>query len=431
MADTIAESTPQTDTDARVGLWGPYWTSTDIGAFVWVDDSDDIRFSRTTDKGANWTDTLVRTGDAIKVSAWFDQETPGDTGTEIHVAWLDTVDDDAFYRSIDISDGSQGTLRTIDASNTVADSGNSIRIAITKTVSGNLIVAYSTQSEIECYRSTDGFDTSNDAVGDVFETGSEEDWCLLFPANTGADDDACAVFLDRSANEITIKMYDESDSGGTWTEFATAIDSDVVDSTTWIGMDGAVRHSDNHILLGYHSRIDHTTDDLRTADLTVASISTPVITAKTNIFTNQTEAGQVSMFINQQNDHVYLAYIKGNTTWTFSSDIVYHISTDGMGIWGTEQAYSEDTPDDIRLVNAGRTVGDSGGRYQPAFYNDDLFNIFINEVLDIEIAVAGVGVGPIAILTQIPATFQVAPSRDFIIRLFKSLIPKALRSLYA
>ena len=99
------------------------------------------------------------------------------------------------------------------------------------------------------------------------------------------------------------------------------------------------------------------------------------------------------MFINQQNNDVYCAYLKGGT-WLSAVDVVFHISTNGMTGWGTEQAYSEDTAADLRIVCAGRTVGDNGGRYQPAWFDTTLNDIFINENNDVEIAaVAGITVG--------------------------------------
>ncbi len=176
-------------------------------------------------------------------------------------------------------------------------------------------------------------------------------------------------------------MYD--DSGDSWTE--TSIAGSMVDDASHINMDGAVRHSDSHVLLAAHSNDDSTTDDLRTWDLTVDSIASPTVTAKANVVTDQAESGQAAVFINQQADDVYVAYLKGGQ-WNVTVDVVYHISTDDMDSWGAEQAYSEQAADDVRRVQAGRVVGDDGGRYQPAFYDDDDTDIFVNEVNDIEIA---------------------------------------------
>ena len=381
MADTTVATSVSSFQDLQ-GMFGPYWIDKDIGIIIYSDTGQDLTFARTTDAGASWTPTQIESGSAFVISSWFDQETPGDSGTLLHITWLDALDDEAKYVSVDISDGSVGTIRTIDSGITVATLGEN-RTSITKTVSGNLIVAFSTQTEIECYKSSDNFATAGTAIADPFETATEEDWLLLYPANTGDDNDACGIFWDRSANVISAKMYDDSEN--LWDE--STIDVFNNNSATYINMDASVRHSDNHILLAAHSAHDFSGDDLRTYDINPNSISSPIRTDKTNIFTDQVESAQCAVIINQQNDDVYVAYLKGGT-WLDSTDIVFHKSDDGMGTWGSEQAYNE-TTDDNRLVHGGRTVGNSGGRIQWSWYNDDNTDIFVNLVNDIEISATG------------------------------------------
>lgn len=385
MADTIVEIDVLGTSDVVVGLWGPYWSDVSTAVIVFFDGAEDISFARTTDKGENWSTTEIQIGQGRHLAVWYDKETPGDTGTLVHVAWIEDQPNSARYVTIDVADGSVGTVRVVDATITPNSQGQLNRIAITKAVNGTLIVAFSTQTEIKCYKSTDNFATAPTAIADVYETATEEDWVLLFPANVDAGD-VCAMFWDRSADEISLKMYD--DSANTWTEFATRIAATAVDDAIHMNMDGAVRHSDSHVLVSWHSDDDTAGDDLQTADLTVDSIASPTVTAKTNVVTNKAESAQVSVFINQQNDDVYIAYLKGGT-WEATVDVVFHISTDGMGSWGGEQSYSESAADDFRLVQAGRTVGDAGGRYQPSFFDDDQTEIAINETNDIEIAAAG------------------------------------------
>ncbi|KKN05890.1 hypothetical protein LCGC14_1082840 [marine sediment metagenome] len=370
-------------------LWGPYFISPTTCAVVFIQaTTTDVVFARTTNAGDNpptWATTVLHTGTDIRFAAWFDQETPGDTGTLVHVLIMDALlGDNMFYRSFDISDASLGTLRTVDAVVTISSTSTENQCAITKTRSGNLVAAFSTQSEIECYRSTDSGATWTDRA-DVFETTTEEDHLLLFPANTGDDDDACAVFWDKSADEISLKMYDES--ADTWTEFATLIAATAVDDPFQYHIDGAVRHSDSHVLVAWHSDNDTTGDDIETADLTVDSIASPTVTAKTNVVTNQAGSGAVGMLINQQNDDVYVAYCKGGT-WQSLTDVVFHKSTDGMGVWGTEQAYTDSASDDFRLASGGRTVGDGGGRFMPVWYDDDETEIRHSDSNDVEIAAA-------------------------------------------
>ena len=387
MADTLVEGTLPSNLDVRNALWGPYWSDISTAIILFIDLGGDLNFARTTDKGANWSTAEVEAGTAQHMAAWYDKETPGDTGTLVHVAWLDFAgsagSQDAHYVTVDVSDGSVGTVRTVDGDLTVDVTASLGRIAITKAVNGTIVVAFSTQTEIECYKSTDNFATAGTDIADVFETATEEDYVLLFPANVDAGD-VCALFWDRSADEISLKLFDASAAGGTGTWTETSISGSMTDDANHINMDGAVRHSDNHVLMAAHNNDDSVNDDLLTWDLTVDSIASPTVTAKANIFTDQGEAAQCSVFINQINDDVYVAYLKGGS-WISTVDLVFHKSTDDMGAWGSEQAYSEAAADDIRLCPAGRTVGTDGGRYQPSFYNDDLTDIFVNETNDVEI----------------------------------------------
>lgn len=381
MADTTVEALV-TNTFDNFGLYGPYYIDVSVAIIVFVDDGLDLSFARTTDKGATWATTQIVAGQVGSLSCWFDQSTPGDSGNLIHVAWLDEAAGDALYVTIDVSSGSIGTIRTIDPTITVHSPADFNRLAITKAVGGNLIVAFSTQTEIETYRSVDA-GVNWVARADFFETAAQEDWVHLFPANTGDSQDVMAVFWDRSANEVSIKMYD--DSGNSITE--TSMLSSMTDDPSHTAFAGVIRHSDKHVLIALHSNDDSTGDDLLTVDITPNSIASPSFTSKTNIFTDQAESAQVGFFINQQNDDVYVGYLKGGT-WSSTVNLVFHKSTDGMGTWGAEQAYSEATADDLRLLNGGHSIGDGGGRMQWSFYNDDISEIYINEVNDIEIAAA-------------------------------------------
>lgn len=389
MADTGIGGSPVPDLDLTNSLFGPYWISEQIGCVVLIDNSQDIRILRTIDGGSTWNSVIVTSSlDVEVVSCWFDQETPGNTGNLLHLVYLDSSgvagSNVAYYRNYNINTSTLGTQRIIDNNLTVSTTPSQNRISLTKTLSGNLLMALSTQIEVECYRSIDSGVTWTDRA-DVFESGTEEDWLLLYPANTGDNNDVCGIFWDRSANIISIKMYD--DSVNSWTE--TSISSSMTDSSISINMDASVRHSDNHILLAAHSNDDDSTDNLGTWDLNPNSISSPGITSKTNVFTNQAESAQVAVIINQQNDNIYVAHLKGGT-WQSAVDVVFHKSTDGMTSWGSEQAYNE-TTDDYRLVHGGRTIGNSGGRIQWSWFHDDFISIYINLVNDIEITAISIG----------------------------------------
>ena len=382
MADTIVTGAVASTLGFTNSLWGPYWSNESTAVIVYLDNGSDPSFARTVDGGVNWSISELEATTSLGIVAFYDKEIPGDAGTLVHVVWFDGTggDDNLKYNTIDVSDGSVGTERIIQTGLTVNTTPQNNKIALTKTLSNNLIVAYSTQTEKGAEKSVNaGVDWG--VIADPIESATSEDLLLLFPANTGDDNDAVLIFWDRSANEISIKMYDDSEDD--WTE--TPISGSMVDDINWMNMDGTVRHSDNHILFAAHSRMDYIEDDLMAWDLTVDDIDSPTVTAKTNIFTGQDASLQVGIIINQQNDDVFVGYIKGVAPSTNDADVVFHKSEDGMGSWGDEQAYSE-ANDDLNHVHSGRTITNAGGRVQFSFYNDDATDISVNLVHDIEIS---------------------------------------------
>ncbi len=393
MADTSVDGAIHGSVDFNDALWGPYWSDISVGVIIGQDTQQDLSMYRTTDKGATWTATEIQAGTLETLCAWYDKETPGDTGTLLHIVWADSTLDDILYVNVDVSDGTVGTIRTVATPAVVDTNGSKNRLCITKSRNGNLYIGYSlvTGTTEDFLRSTDLFATAGTSRAALFE--SALDWAMLFPADTGDGADVAALFWDSDVDDLTVQMYDDSSGGsGAWTE--TDIDTAAIDDIVHRNLDGVIRHSDGHLLVAFHSDDDATTDDLRTFDLTVDSIASPTITAKTVIFTDQAESAQIAIWINQQDDEVRVAHLKGGT-WLDETNIVFHISTDGMGIWGSEQAYSEGTIDDNRLISAGRMVGDDGGRYQPSWYDDDKTELFVNEVNDVEIAAAVLaGAGP-------------------------------------
>jgi len=386
MADTTIGAVPKDVLDVFEGLWGPYWINTTTAVIVYIDSSRDVNYIRTTDGGASWGTLVEITTDSTRhISVWFDKETPSDTGNLIHIMWMTATGNDINYNTVDIGTSTGvGTERKIDDGVTVNTGETLNRCCITKARNGNLVAAFSTQTEVECYRSTNNGVSWEDRA-DVYETATEEDYCLLFPANVD-DGDVCGIFWDRSADAISTKMYDES--ANSWTEIA--IVSSMADNINWNNWDGSVRHSDGLVFMAAHSSMDDSTDDLITFTVDPSSITAPTINTTTGICENQAESTQACMLINQQTGDVYVAYLKGGT-WAATVDAVYHKSDDSMATWGTEQAYSEAAADDIRDISSGRTVGDDGGFFQPAFYNQDLFLIYVNSVNDVAIAAAAVG----------------------------------------
>lgn len=365
------------------GLFGPYYSNINIGIIVYVDNSGDLIITRTIDKGVNWSVLTTIQATIGMVACFYDREIPGVTTDLIHIAFLDFDLGTCRYITAGVSIGSDSQVSTIASGLTVSGSSSDEfdnKLSITRSKSGYIYVGYSTQVEIGCFRSDD-FGNSWDAITDVYESGTQEDWVWMFPANTSDPNDICIIFKDRSSTpRLSIRMWDNSDS--TWT--TTSIPGIAASGARYSALDASIRHSDNKLLLVSATHNDNVEMDILTYEITIDSISTPIIVVKGNVVTDLAESGQPSIWINQINNEVRVVYLKGGV-WASTVDVVFKISTDGMVSWGTEQPYSENTADDIKINHIGRTTGINGGRFQPCFFNDDLNYIFVNNNLDLEV----------------------------------------------
>lgn len=378
MADTTVSSSVAASLQVRNGLWGPYWCDDQIGAIVYIDNNFDLAYERTTNGGTSWSKTNIDTATVMRVAATFDREVPGNTGDSVHIAWLDSGSNVCHYRSLDISADTLGTERTVKSSLTVSTTPPENRIAIGQSVSGNIMVALETASEIECERSTDG-GSSWSSRADVFEAANSKDWARGFPAATSDDDDFAFMFLDKSASTLTVKMYDETADSWTETSVGTITIND--NFPLW---SGAVRHSDSAILFVMPTAITTAGNDLSTWEVIPGSIASPTVTAKTDLFTNDNSIFSSSVCVNQRNGDVYVGYVTGSLPASF--DVEYKLSTDDMGTWGTANAYSEGTATNIYLMSGPPTVDSNGGRFQLSWWAATASTVNVNLVNDVGFA---------------------------------------------
>ena len=391
MADVAVETDLHVLNEVFYNDIGPVWTDGDTGYVFFIDGAIDLYYRKTTDGGASWaTAVLVETGTVGRLAIWFDKWTPGDSGTIIHMWWVDITTNDIMYRDLDVSDDSLGTERIVfDGASFDSGSDRASRVVSgTKAVGGNLYVQFwgDAAGERGFYRSIDsGVNWTSRTDG---ADGDAEDEVLCLPDGDSADnEDIVMIYWDRSADEISIKKYDNS--GNSWGE--TSISTGMTDSIEIMQMSAIVRHSDGHIIVAAWNNIDSATliDDLKVWDITLA---TPTITAKADVVTNTNDCVGVALFIDQNNDDLYCAYLgdeDGSQVYQATLTAFYKLSDDGGDTWGTQAAYQEDTEDDERYISAGHsTPGNAVGRFEPVFFNDDLLDLFVNKVNSVEITVA-------------------------------------------
>ncbi|KKL55633.1 hypothetical protein LCGC14_2253440, partial [marine sediment metagenome] len=120
------------------------------------------------------------------------------------------------------------------------------------------------------------------------------------PGDEADNQDIWCIYWDRSADEISLKIYD--DSGNSWSE--TSIATGMADDSagSYAQMSAAPRHSDNHAILAAWSAPNVATADLRVWD--IGGVSD--ITAMTNVVTDLDESGAVAVFVDQRDNSIYV-----------------------------------------------------------------------------------------------------------------------------
>src|SRR3990167_11274683 len=269
MADVTIEASMDAPT-AR-GMRAVVFVSATIGYCFFIDSDADFFYLKTTDGGASWTGaTEIDTDPTTTVAAfdvWYDQWTPGDSGTLIHIWWGEAGLDDVNYVSLDTADDSLGTQVIAFAGNTLL-AGRGVFVSGTKTRSGYLYCAYDIDAGAEkgLSRSTDGGATWGPLSTTFVEATIDQ--CLLFPAsNTGDDNDCWAVYHDASADALTLKMWDSSAASATESATIVALIEGVTNLVHQYGFSGTVRHSDGHLLVATVSNYDTATADHQVWDI--------------------------------------------------------------------------------------------------------------------------------------------------------------------
>jgi len=394
MADITIEAAAHTTLFYEAVRVGPVWIGEDTAYVFYIDSNADLVYRKTVNGGANWDAAVsIKVGVIECLSIWFDKWTPGDGGTKIHIAYMDTGSHDVLYRSLDTGTDTLSAEVIIFNGVSAELGGWNVNIAdITKSRGGNLYCGFWIDNDGEngFYRSVDGGATwtARTALAD----GTEVDLILLVPGAEADTNDIWCFYWDVNAWAISLKVYD--DSGNSWAE--TAIGGSMVASTSYYQMSAATRTSDNHVILAAWNAVNTATADLMVWDIGGAGS----IVAKTNVLTNTPEAALCAVFINQQNDDIYVAYLKG-TDWTTLVGAYYKKSVDGGVNWGAETALSADAEDNLGAIWAGHSVGDDGGYFMPVWFNDDLNDLITNVANAVAIAAEG---GVNATVTAVTAT---------------------------
>lgn len=341
-----------TDPDPRV-MRNLVCTSTTVCYSFGISNEDSVNgwaYTKTTDGGATWgTKTSINsTSTTVAGDVWYDQWTPGDTGTLIHTWYFDTTNDDVFYRTLDTASDTLGTERTVfNGATSVA--GRGTFCSGTKTRSGYLYVAYDIDAGAEkgLQRSTDSGATWSANLATTFVEATADE-CMLFPATGTLDNnDMWAIYQDASANELTMKMWDSSAIAEVESSSMQACIENTTDEIQR-PFAGAVRLSDGHLIVVSNSDgVTGSNNDAQAWDVSAVNAGSQTgILAKTNLTTNTANNYYYSVYVDSV-DKIYVSYNgkrDGSETLGSATKVYYTSSTDGGTTWATgDTAYMQGT----------------------------------------------------------------------------------------
>ncbi|USN92147.1 MAG: hypothetical protein H6782_04715 [Candidatus Nomurabacteria bacterium] len=296
-------------------------------------------YKKTTDGGATWgTQVLVDSQtDCQAIVVWYDQWTPGDTGSYIHIATMDSGDDDIWYNRLDVSSDTlllgSSPVSAVLSQSPMSLSAATANHSLTKGTNGILYISVSDNGDrfvVSC-SATCGTATNWVEVGDGTFMDADEDATMLLPLDSG---NILLINRDISANDMRSKVW----NGTSWDTNWLTIDANAVESSTYDFQMSAVRSPvSGDVFLAYIA--DANTFTTADHDIRVAKYSGGSWSNLPDIITNDTRGlTSVSLTIDENTETVYVAYSARTTINSASTANVYWAtSTSAMTSWGAEQ----------------------------------------------------------------------------------------------
>ncbi len=331
------------------------------GYVFYRDSNNDCSYSKTTNGGITWatpvniTDGIANLDDdCMQIAVWYDQWTPEDTGSLIHLAVIDSVgttsvDDDIWYANLNTTNDSITTFINITTDLSYAGTlGIGVNhVALAKATDGVLFAAVTDVSDNIMVRCTSGCTTAtNWSVSEPNSWPTGNDFQILIPRLSG---EMMLIWWDISASTDDLQYARFTNES--WSAFST-IDTALDNSSYDASFGAAVDSATGDIYLSYAVQADTLgTDD----DIKVKKFSGTSWTALTDVVTNSICAGVsncgitgVKIARDQNTGYLYVLYSAQSTPNTASTGNVYwKYSTDAGSTWSSEFGPLDSTNDDI------------------------------------------------------------------------------------
>ena len=346
-------------------------TSTDNCYVFYINSDQDVEYQKSTDGGTTWpgTSTEIHSGTWVGLAVWYDQWTPGNSGTLVHLAYFSTSDD-LVYSVFDTSGDSIVSTNTIIAvTGAQGTLTNNNDVAITRGTDGDLYIgtvdaqaASAPASFVHKCASSCATDSSWVSAGSNpwTQTGdalrNEHDLVLLPLSDTAAHDtgDIMLVSLDIADDTVEYSVYD--DSADSWSSDFTDIGSATDNATYRHTLSGTVDPTTGDLYVSaVHNAGTADTSEIRawtySDGWTQLTDPWPDTTDSTSIILDS------SIGVDGETGNLYITYLRADSSAT-ANDAYYAVSTDSGSSWSAGNLISDGTDRDHR----NSTMTSSGDR---------------------------------------------------------------------
>lgn len=295
----------------------------------YVDINFDPCFKKSTDYGKTWSaGTALKNTTATQLVVWYDRWS-GINADLIHCAYVESATDDVFYRSVDAANSDTLSTEVVIFAGDTATGG--LNIGFTRTRGGNLLCCGTIDNGTETFakKSANVGATWSD-ISNPWEAASDQ--MIFMPGWATDNQDAMCFYWDSSADEVSVKFYD--DSGNSWAE--TSLGTSMVENTStnssgnW---SAAVDLTNSQNVLVAWSATDTANADLRCWKVTEAAQ-----TEVTNVVLNSTDdqiLAALSILSSVWRCY-YLGASDGSESVNYWVKLYYKESSDQGTTWGSE-----------------------------------------------------------------------------------------------
>lgn len=293
--------------------------------------TNDPGYIKSTDYGVTWGSVVaLKACAATYLSVWYDGWSGITATSYIHCAYTDSGTNDTFYRTVNTASADDlGTERTVFAGSSQASYGT---LSVVRARGGNVYVATCIDAGAEYdFRKTTDLGANWTSPAEVFE-GATSDQIILMPGFAADNQDIMAMYWDASADEISVKFYD--DSGNTWSE--TSLGTSMVDVNYERNQFAAAVDYANsrNILVAWNAH------DTANADLRCWLVSEGAQTEVTNVVLNGTNNQSRTAIAVDSTSGMITVFYGGKSDGTEDPaefmNIYYKFSLDAGTTWSAE-----------------------------------------------------------------------------------------------